>query len=153
MKLSLCDDDGKIFMKRHGKSHHRLYKIWNNMIQRCASDIKYTSKNLKVSDDWRIIDNFIRDMEPSYKKGLTIDRIDNNKGYSKENCRWTSAIQQNNNKCNITKISFAGLCLSNMEWARLLMIAPKYKQIFSNRLLRGWSLWRAASTPLQRKGE
>ena len=86
----------------HNLSNHRLYKIWHNMIQRCTNPKNtfyenYGERGIKVCEEWNNIESFINDMYPSYQEGLSIDRIDNNKGYSKDNCRWaTRAIQSRN---------------------------------------------------------
>lgn len=87
------------------KKKHRLYVIWNNMMQRCynknsSSYHNYGKRGIKVCQEWHNIENFIKDMDTSYAKGLSIDRIDTNKHYSIENCRWTTKeIQQRNTRC------------------------------------------------------
>ncbi len=86
----------------HNLSNHRLYKIWHNMIQRCTNPKNtfyenYGERGIKVSNKWLDISNFINDMYPSYQEGLSMDRIDNNKGYSKDNCRWTTRSIQSRN--------------------------------------------------------
>jgi hypothetical protein len=74
------------------------------MIQRCNNQKHkyyndYGARGITVCDEWLDINNFINDMFPSYQEGLSIDRIDNNKGYSKDNCRWTTkSIQARNTR-------------------------------------------------------
>ena len=88
----------------HNLTNHRLYRSWYNMIQRCTNPKdtfykNYGERGIKVSNEWLDINNFINDMYPSYKEGLSMDRIDNNKGYSKDNCRWaTRSIQSRNTR-------------------------------------------------------
>ena len=88
----------------HGLRYHRLYSTWENMIERCFNknvpNYKYYGeKNISVCDEWKDIKNFIKDMYPSFKEGLTLDREDNNLGYSKDNCRWVNkCIQARNTK-------------------------------------------------------
>jgi hypothetical protein len=90
--------------RSHNLKNHRLYSIWNQMIQRCNNQKHkyyndYGARGITVCDEWLDINNFINDMFPSYQEGLSIDRIDNNKGYSKDNCRWTTkSIQARNTR-------------------------------------------------------
>ena len=86
----------------HGLTKHRLYSTWSNMLKRCNNEnyIRYKDhggRGIKVCDEWLDINKFIEDMYPTFKEGLTLDRIDNNLGYSKENCRWTTHSVQNSN--------------------------------------------------------
>ena len=86
----------------HNLSKHRLYDTWYQMIQRCKNPKSkhyknYGGRGIKVCDEWLDINTFINDMYPTYIEGLSIDRIDNDKGYSKDNCRWaTNEIQTQN---------------------------------------------------------
>ena len=97
----------------HGLGRHKLYNIWNSMIQRCTNPkIKnyknYGGRGITVCNEWLSINNFINDMFPTYKYGLSIDRIDNNKGYSKSNCRWTTPSIQTQNTRLIHKNNTSG---------------------------------------------
>ena len=90
--------------KKHGMSHHPAYAVWHSMKQRCTEKTHYAWKNyggrgIKVCDRWlNSFENFWEDMGPTYKEGLSIDRIDVNGDYSPENCRWTDWVTQSNNK-------------------------------------------------------
>lgn len=79
----------------------KTYKVYRSMINRCITDHNYFSRGISVCNRWlEEIDgfrNFLEDMGPS-PEGMSIDRIDNDKGYYKENCRWTSSSVQNHNK-------------------------------------------------------
>lgn len=87
----------------HGLKYHRLYDVWRQIIQRCnnpknKSYINYGGRGISICNDWLDISNFIKDMYPSFQEGLSIDRIDNNKGYSPDNCRWVTKEIQARNK-------------------------------------------------------
>jgi len=85
----------------HGKRDHPLYNTWGKMRQRCNnpnnSDYpKYGGRGITICDEWEDFQIFLTDMEHGYKKGLSLDRIDNDKGYSKENCKWSTPKEQCN---------------------------------------------------------
>ena len=88
----------------HGLTQHRLYHIWNKMVDRCCNinnkNYKdYGDRGITVCAEWRESPlKFIEDMFPSFEEGLTLDRVDNDKGYSKENCRWATKTEQRINR-------------------------------------------------------
>lgn len=88
---------------KHGFSKTLIYGVWGTMKGRCLNpdDHKYKDyggRGIKICDDWLMFENFIKDMEVGYKKGLSIDRIDVNGNYDKLNCRWATPKEQANNK-------------------------------------------------------
>ena len=77
--------------------------IYWNMIWRCKESSKsrnrYFDRGIKVCDEWvESFDKFKNDIEPIYKKGLQLDRIDNNGGYTKDNVRFVNCRKNNLNK-------------------------------------------------------
>ncbi len=97
----------------HGMRGHRLYRTWDNMIQRTSNQkVKhyknYGGRGIKVCESWLDIHNFIKDMFPSYVEGLTIDRIDVNGNYEPNNCRWTTSAIQNRNTRKIMATNTSG---------------------------------------------
>lgn len=82
-------------MKTHGLRKHRLYRTWDGMMQRChnPNNTKYKDyggRGINVCERWKDIKNFIDDMYPTFIDGLELDRKNNDKGYSLDNCRWTT---------------------------------------------------------------
>lgn len=89
-------------MARAGKKRSKEYAIWSAMVSRCTNEknrnwFRYGGRDITVSDSWKVFENFYADMGKK-PNGKTLDRIDNNKGYSKENCKWNFVHEQNRNK-------------------------------------------------------
>jgi hypothetical protein len=96
---------------KSSKAWTRIRHIRNKMIQRCHFEhndkyYAYGAKGMKVCDLWRnSLEEFYNwAINNGYKDKLTIDRIDNNKGYSPDNCRWTTLTEQSRNKRNVISI-------------------------------------------------
>lgn len=134
---------------RHGMHGTRIYRIWLKMKERCCNPRNnrykyYGAKGIRVCDKWQNFEGFYEDMGPTYREGLTIDRKDLNKGYYKENCRWSTSIEQANNKSINHLVAFNG------ETDTMANMARKYNLSFStlkHRLQRGWDVGKALTTP------
>ncbi len=79
---------------------------------------KYGGRGIVLCERWQKYDNFIEDMGAK-PNGLTIERIDNNKGYSPENCKWVTMKEQNNNKRNSVKVYFDGRLKTVSQWGEI----------------------------------
>jgi len=90
--------------KKHGQYGTRLYNIWDQMKQRCLNSNKpeygyYGAKGVTVADEWIDFVGFQEwALNSGYTDELTIDRIDSDKGYSPDNCRWADLYTQAANK-------------------------------------------------------
>jgi hypothetical protein len=89
-------------MKYTRKTHRKLYEVWCKIRQRCNSttnkDYKnYGARGIKVSEEWNTFQQFMLDMGER-PEGHSLDRMDNDKGYSKENCSWSTRSQQGRNR-------------------------------------------------------
>lgn len=91
------------------------YKSYDSMIQRChnpdSPDYKrYGAKGITVDPLWRLdFFNFLEDMGDRLQRELTLDRIDNSKGYYKDNCRWATIQVQSANRTNVKKFDINDL--------------------------------------------
>ena len=89
----------------HGLTHHNFYGTWRQMVQRCTNPKHknygdYAERGITVCEEWLDIKNFIAWAESTHPniEGYTLDRIDNDKGYSPENCTWSDKTTQNINQ-------------------------------------------------------
>lgn len=108
--------------------YRREYNIWGLMKQRCtnpkaANYVNYGAKGVSFSDEFKTFSGFFSAMGPIPSKKHTLDRIDNNKGYCPENCRWADVETQQNNRTNGAHYTAFGETLSAPQWARKTGIA------------------------------
>jgi hypothetical protein len=139
-------------MTKHGKSRSRTYRIWVGMLNRCSKDTKsknkrnYIDRGIKVCDRWKYFDAFFEDMGEA-PEGLSIDRIDNDKGYEPSNCRWASAAEQSNNTRKNVVLRYNNKVQTVSQWAREIGIL---QSTLSYRIRRGWAVERALSVGAQK---
>lgn len=129
---------------RHGMSHTRIHNIWMTMIQRttnenCRCADRYIKRGITICDDWKnSFESFYEwSMANGYKDDLTIDRIDNDKGYYPENCRWVDSITQANNTSTNKFLEYNDEKKTMAEWSRILGI--KYS-VLSSKIKRGLTI-------------
>lgn len=145
--------------QKHGMSNTRLYRIWRNMKSRChcpnaSKYYLYGGKGIEVCQEWSesFINFYQWAMQNGYKENLTIDRINSNKGYFPDNCKWATYKEQNshlnyngNNPFNCVFIEYNGIKLNLKEWAEKIDINEK---TIRARYERGWSIERMLETPI-----
>lgn len=129
----------------HAKAMSPTYKSWVSMKRRCDPKYgkpEYVGKGIAVCVEWsESFETFLVDMGER-PKGMTLDRRDNKKGYSKDNCRWATNSQQANNRSTSHYVTAHGKTLTIMEWSELTGIPF---QTIRHRLLRGWGDERAVT--------
>lgn len=118
----------------------RLNSIWANMKRRCYNSKStsyqyYGKKGIKVCDEWKNNFRVFQDWayENGYDEKLTIERIDNNKGYSPDNCRWASSFEQHNNMSTNRSITYNGVIYhSTSEFCRKYNLNyNKFRQMYN----------------------
>lgn len=113
---------GCISKTRSGLSKSDSFRNWKAMMQRCYDKsvehyARYGEKGIKVCERWKnSFENFLQDMGER-PKGKTLDRIDSEKGYSPENCKWSTYTEQARNKKTGMFITAFGKTKRLIEWA------------------------------------
>lgn len=125
---------------RHGKSGTRTHRIWKNMISRCKENHvrrkDYFERGIVVCERWRAsFSDFLKDMGEA-PSGMSLDRINNDKGYYPGNCRWATKHQQANNSRKNCFISYMGETRTISEWARNIGKSPS--TLYARRS-KGWT--------------
>lgn len=139
------------FVEKHGMSRTKIYKIWCSMIERCYTPThhayaRYGARGITVCESWRLsFEQFYKDMGER-PAGKSLDRINNNHGYSPDNCRWATQEQQQNNNSATHILHFNGESLSISQWARKLGIS---RNRIRSRIQRGMSIADALTIPKQ----
>ena len=83
----------------HGMSKHPAFAVWRSMLARCERPShqawkNYGGRGISVCERWHQFEDFWADMGPSYRAGLSLERVDNSQGYSPENCEWVTPKAQ-----------------------------------------------------------
>ena len=142
----------------HGKhlmGRSREYKTWNSMVLRCtrtthAAFSDYGGRGISVCERWsgpNGFQNFFADMgrKPT---GLTIERRNNDEGYTPANCYWATQREQSNNKRTNVLFTSNGRTSTLAQWASLVGISDNTMR---ERLKRGWTIDQAIHSPLRQR--
>ena len=140
----------------HGYSKTEIYRRWRGMKRRCAETkgrtfLNYGARGITVCASWLLFQNFLRDMEATYKSGYSLDRIDNSRGYSPENCRWIPLAEQSLNKRTVRMHEYNG---EKMTVTQIEKVLGFYQGCIGGRLReRGMSLEQAITDVMTLRAE
>lgn len=130
----------------------RLYAVWNGIKQRCnnpnnKSYHNYGGRGIKMDEEWaNHYETFYRwAVSAGYKKGLEIDRIDNDGNYCEENCRFVEKKTQANNKRNVKLYTIDGITKSLPQWCS--EYDQDYYVVYQRVRRLGWSIEDALRAP------
>lgn len=149
LRKEVTSERNRVHKTTHGMTNTRVYPIWSAMLKRCTNPSEkdrkyYGGRGINICDTWREFENFYADMgDPP--TGLTLERRDNNQGYSAANCYWATQTEQNNNRRNSVRITFNGLTLNPTQWAEKLGIP---RRLIYARRHRGMSVEEVLAQPL-----
>ncbi len=149
---------GNSSQRTHGMAGSRIYNIWGHMKRRCTNRKHPKFKNYGkrgITIEWKTFEEFYKDMYKSYQshikefgiKDTSIDRINNNGNYCKENCRWATQKEQQSNKRNNVLYKFNGEKLNLSQWARKIGVndVTLWSRIKRNK----WSIKKTLTTPIK----
>lgn len=110
---------------KHGKSHTKVHRTWQQMWNRCTnansnSYRNYGERGIKVCDRWREFTNFYEDMGDPPSEDHSIERIDNEGDYTPDNCCWATDKEQCSNRRNNIRVEYDGRTQTLKQWAEEL---------------------------------
>lgn len=119
--------DGKNVLSKTNWNNKRIKSIFNGIKQRCYNKNNksykwYGAKGIKVYDNWMNNPSLFEEwaLQNGYNDTLTIDRIDENKDYSPDNCRWVENAQNTKYKSTTSLININGECHTGRDWSKIL---------------------------------
>lgn len=137
---------------KHGLYGTKVYGVWNSMMDRCCNPknhayAEYGGRGISVTKRWCTFQNFFLDMGHP-PTGLTLERKNNNLGYSKSNCKWATRKEQMNNRRVCVMLRYKRMTKTITGWAEELNIS---RDLIYTRITAGWDVVRALTTPSRKQ--
>jgi len=139
----------------HAKQDHwsKTYETWHSMIQRCTNlngkrYKDYGGRGIQVCEAWMKFADFLQDMGER-PLNMSIDRIDNNGDYCKENCRWATQKEQQRNTCSNKLFTIDGVIKCLAEWCEYYGL--KYSTVYARIYYYGWTIEEALELKHRKK--
>lgn len=112
------------------KGNEELFNVWQTMKTRCENPSRdnyerYGGRGITVCEEWQKAENFVVwALNNGYKRGLQLDRIDNSKGYSPDNCRFVTPKANSRNRRNTKFLTVNGETKCVAEWCEIISVSP-----------------------------
>lgn len=137
-------------LRKHGQTDTRINRIWRRMKSRCnnphAKDFSYYGgRGINVCEEWSDSFENFRDWANAngYSDTLTLDRIDTNKNYNPNNCRWVDRTTQSRNQRKNVNLTLYGVTKTLIEWSEICGLD---RHTIRKRLNRGWDIEKVLTT-------
>lgn len=136
---------------KHGGHGTLTYARWKSMMQRCnnpkaSNYYRYGALGITVCERWQDFASFLTDMSECPDVTMTLDRLDNAKGYEPGNCRWATKAEQNKNRSYCVMLTHNGETKNVTDWAAQYSMT---QNALAMRLRLGWTIERALTQPLK----
>jgi hypothetical protein len=147
-----CGCYGRTAATTHGQYKTPEYYVWAKVLDRCnnprcANFKDYGGRGITVDPAWMAFERFLADMGPRPSSQHSIDRVDNDGPYCRDNCRWaTRAEQSRNTRANVL-LTHAGRTMTLTDWAAETGLT---RYALEARIRYGWSVARALTEPVHR---
>lgn len=146
----LCSETTTKRLTKHGMTGSAEYESWYDMRRRVFKKNRpnyrwYGAKGITICDEWLSFDTFYSDMGKR-PEGTSLDRIDNTKGYCKENCRWATSKQQSRNRSTNLHVTYNGKDYVLPDLCDELCVSY---ELVRQRVWRGWNIEEAVTRPIK----
>jgi len=133
-------------------SKTKVYASWAHMKRRCENPAdqaysRYGGRGITVCSEWATFTQFYADMGDAPTKKHTLDRLDNNLGYSKQNCKWSTPKEQCRNQRTNVVLEFEGRSMCLAAWAEEIGI--RTNTLWHRVRVKGWDIKDALTTPIK----